>query len=349
MNTFIFSLLLILTALAEDRLTSTPLRTIEEVHKSSKPEKVLKLSNARVAIVDYDLLRLDFPVLKDLSNDQVDNWLLSQVAFISEQQGSQAVVNSEIPLSGETRIAKRPPEYGRAIVFEMNSPIDGTQIGLIDAKGTGANFVPHQGSHGNGLATLGECLREYNYENAVKELLAESGSTSKTVGSYGVIDAGFDVVHADGSRSRAGFYLRQAHSRPTYNGWLDTNKRNELQKLFHRYGIDPNHNIQGTTHGDIYDFGHYVARDDLSGIDPKKQIPFSHWGYDKSIPLPTDGTDTRWYYSKLDRPWLWAHETAEAFANGNADRDAIWKHHRDMVGPVIEKLKTCNSHLRAAH
>lgn len=346
MHSIIFIFFLSLQVFAQsDRRTATPLRTIREVHYGSRAEEVVQLGKARVAILDYDLLRLDFPILKELSNDQIDQWILNEVAYISKPQASQTVVNSEIDLSGEKRVAKRPPEYGRAIVFEVKNPQNGEQIGLIDAKGTGS-LNPHNGSHGNGLATLGECIREYNYENVVREVLTEADLPNKTVGSYGVIDAGFDVIHADGSKSRAGIYLRQSHNRPTYNGWLNSTQREKLQKVMHKYGIDPGGNIQGTKGGDIYDFGHFVVKDDLANLDPQRQIPFSHWGYDKSIPLPSTG-DTRWFYSKLDKPWIWAHETAEAFAKGTADRDSIFRHYQDMVGPVKEKLKNCNVYLRS--
>jgi hypothetical protein len=322
---------------ADDRTTSEPKRTINQVHSQSVPEEMYRLRKARIAIMDYDLLRLDFPSLNNMTNYQIDRWILDQVAYISKPQAQQTIVNTPIPLNGDTRKAYRPPEYGRAIVFEIKDP-DGKYLGLIDAKGTGS-LHPGQVDHGNGLATLGEAIREYNYENLIRGVLIDAGVPNRTVGSYGVIDAGFDVIHADGSTSRAGIYLRQAHSRPSKNGWLSPSKREQLEMLFWKYGIDPNANIQGTVNDDIYDFGHYVVKEGYSVIDPKKQIPFEQWGYDKSI-LPT-GNDTRWFYSKHDRPWIWAHETAEAFAEGKAGRDAIWRHHIEMVQPALKKLPAC--------
>jgi hypothetical protein len=343
MKILLFLIFISIFAWAEERTTSIPKRTIGEVHKGSKPEQMHRLERARVAIVDYDLLRQDFPTLAKFSNEQIDEWLLDQVAYISDPQARQTGVNTPIHVTGETRVAHRPPEYGRAIVFEMRDPL-GNYIGLIDAKGTGS-LKPGQMDHGNGLSTLGEAIREYNYENMIRGVLIDAGVKNRTVGSYGVIDAGFDVVHADGSRSRAGIYLRQAHSRPTYNGWLSASKRADLELLFWKYGIDPNANIQGTTSDDIYDFGHYIVRDDAPMVDPKKQIPFEQWGYDKSI-KPT-GKDTRWFYSKHDRPWIWAHETAEAFAKGEADRKAFERHYDDMVQPVIFKLSQCHNNMYA--
>ncbi len=337
----IFLLFLSLSIRAEDRTTSEPLRTIKQVHPESNAEKMARLKKARIAILDYDLLRQDFPALEKMTNPQIDEWILDQVAYISIPQAKQDIVNTPIPLTGEARIAYRPPEYGRAIVYEVSDP-KGSPIGLIDAKGTGS-LHPGQVDHGNGLSTLGEAIREYNYENLIRGVLIDAGVPNRTVGSYGVIDAGFDVIHADGSTSRAGIYLRQAHSRPSKNGWLSASKREKLEMLFWRYGIDPNANIQGTVNDDIYDFGHYVVKEGNSVIDPKKQIPFEQWGYDKSI-KPT-GDDTRWFYSKHDRPWIWAHETAEAFAKGKAGRDAIWRHHIEMVQPAFKKLPGCGTGL----
>ncbi|HXH76829.1 MAG TPA: hypothetical protein VNJ08_17805 [Bacteriovoracaceae bacterium] len=343
MKLYTFILLTLLTNIvfAEDRTTSNPLKTIKEVHEDSVPETMAKLKNPRIAILDYDLIRQDFPAVKGMSNPQIDAWILSQVAYISQPQVAQTAVNTSIPVTKETVEAYRPPEYGRAIVFDMKDP-SGKKIGLIDAKGTGS-LKPGQVDHGNGLSTLGEAIREYNYENLVRGVLIDAKVPNRTVGSYGVIDAGFDVVHADGSTSRAGIYLRQAHSRPTYNGWLDAGKRADLEKVFHKYGIEPNKNIQGTKAADIYDFGHFVVMDDLPGIDPKKAVSFEQWGYDKSV--KPSGRDTRWFYSKQDKPWIWGHETAEAFAAGKATREDIWRHHVQMVQPSLKKLPGCGQGL----
>lgn len=319
---------------AQDRTTSVPIKKIEEIQLGAKPEEMLRLKEARIAIADYDLLRLDFPEVAYMSNAQIDDWLLSQVAFISKPQVAQTVVNTEIPVTQETRIAQRPPRYGRAIVFEMKDAT-GKQVGLIDVKGSGS-LKPGQVDHGNGLSTLGEAIREYNYENLVRGVMVDSGLPNRTIGSYGVIDAGFDVVHADGSKSRAGYYLRQAHSRNEKESLFYVNQKafDNVHKTLTEYGIDPAGNIQSNTSGDIMDFGHFVAKEDLPNRDPKKAVPFELWGYEKTA-SPQTGA---WAYSKVDKPWMWGHETAEAFAQGRASRDDIWKHHVEMVKPPLKKL-----------
>ncbi len=338
---FILNLLILFFNLSyaeETRTTAIPKRTIEEVHTESVKEVMSKLKKPRIAILDYELLQLDFPELKKMSHKEIDQWILDQVAYISVPQTEQTLVNTKIPVTNETREAFRPPEYGRAIVFEVKDQ-NGNIMGLIDAKGTGS-LNPKQADHGNGLATLGEAIREYNYEHLIRGVLIDAQVKSRTVGSYGVIDAGFDVVHEDGSRSRAGIYLRQSHSRPTANGWLNNRKRADLEVMFWRYGIDPNNNIQGTTEDDLFDFGHYIVSDETPIMDKQKRIPFEQWGYDKSIE-PT-GKDTRWFYSKHDKPWIWAHETAEAFAIGMADRSAVERHYKDMLAPALKRLTICH-------
>jgi hypothetical protein len=321
---------------SQARETAIPVRDLAEVGTNISLEEVLQLKKAKIAILDYQLLRTDFPFLKTMSESEIDEWILSEVAYMAKPQVDQTVVNSEIPVNGFTRQGHRPPSYGRAMVFVIKSPENGEHIGLIDVKGSGS-LKPAQASHGNGLATLGEALREYNYEHMVRKVLRDAKVPHRTVGSYGVIDAGFDVIHEDGSRSRAGLYLRQGHSRSSTTGWLDNETRRTLRNIFERYGIYTGFNIQGSSRGDLFDFGHYVVRHDLGRVG-EKLIPVEQWGFTKRADIAFD-------YSKLDRPWVWAHETAEAFAQGRATRADILKHHHDLLDPVFEILTDCNSYL----
>lgn len=315
-----------------------PERTVEAVHIDSKTEKVVRLKEARIVIADYELIRRDFPHIKDLSNPEIDDWILNQVAFVSIPQSEQTVVNTRIPVTDTYRDAARPPDYGRALVFPMIDPKDNkTAIGLIDVKGSGA-LNPGQKDHGNGVATLGECVREFLYENLMRDVLDDANLPNKTVASYAVIDAGFGVIHKDGSSSPAGLYLRQAHHRTRNPGaWLNADVRSHLQSIFHQYGIDPNTNIQGTENDDIFDFGHYVVKDDLKTTIHEKQIPFSVWGYDKSIKAEYGD---RWFYSKKDFPWQWSHELAESFSSGKANRHDAWTHFENLIKPARAKLTT---------
>ncbi|OUR99641.1 hypothetical protein A9Q84_01060 [Halobacteriovorax marinus] len=321
--------------------TTNPKRSIQEVYAASPVEDMQQLSNARILIADYDLLRRDFPALQNLSNPQIDEWLLKNTAYISSPQAAQTVVNTPIPTTGATKKAYRPRRYNRANVFDVFDPSDeGRQVGIIDVKGTGS-LVPAQRDHGNGVATLGESIREFIYERMMRDIVKDSGIPNKIVGSYAVIDPGFDVVHADGSTSPAGFYLRQGHDRwvsenSHQNEWLPRNATARIQEVFRRYGVDPNQNVQGTKDHHIFDFGHFVVRDDLAESDAAKKLPFNIWGYDKSIPEP--GGD-RWFYSKVDNPWNWSHALADSWRRGEANRHNVWQHFENLVNPASEAIK----------
>ena len=298
--------------------------------------EIVKLSNAQVVLADYELLKKDFPALSGKSDQEIDRWLLDNVGYVAKTQAKQSVVNTDIPVTGESAKALRPEDYGRALVFKDQSPDDSTtQIGLIDVKGAGAK-KPKKGHHSNGLSTLGEAVREFTYENMVRDVLEDSGEGYHTVGSYAVIDPGFDVVHDDGSRSRAGFYLRQAHRR-NHVEYLEESKSIKLAKTFMKYGIDVDGNIQATTGNEIMDFGHYVVVREL-GADgyADKRIPFSVWGIDESVQA---AEDVRWFHAKHERPWYYAHELADAWASGRATRDAFFQHYKNMLAPVKRALK----------
>jgi hypothetical protein len=312
--------------------TAKPVRLIEDLKTTSKEEQVAKLKDAKVVYADYDLIRYDFPELRNLANPDIDQWLLDNTGYISLPQAAQETVNTKIPVTDQKRVANRPSGYGRALVYSVNDPSDSTKsIGLIDVKGTGA-LAPAQKDHGNGLMTLGESIREALYEKAVRYILNDAKSSFGTIGSYAVIDPGFNMIHADGTQSRAGIYLRQAHKRTESS--LTSAYNENMTKLLARYGIDVDRNMQKAANGFIYDFGHYVTRDDLPGINADKALPINLWGYDKAI----KDTGQRWFYSKEDYPWRWSHNLAEDLANGKASRDDVWKHFQNLLGPVESRL-----------
>lgn len=317
-----------------------PKRSIKDLKVPYEDENVVRLKHAQVLISDYELLRKDFPELREMSNSEIDRWLLDQVAFVSIPQAQQQVVNSAIPTEDIERSAHRPKRYNRALVFDAQNPHNPkANIGLLDVKGVGS-LSPAQKDHGNGVATLGESIREFIYERVMREVVYDAGIDNKIVGSYAVIDPGFDVIHEDGSRSPAGYYVRQGHDRwvaPNGNDWLDQHERTRLQKVFRKYGFDPNENIQGTKKKNIFDFGHFVVRDDMSEIDPEKQISFEAWGYNKSIP---EDKGDRWFYSKKDRPWNWSHDLADAWRRGDANRHNVWQHYENMVRPFVNKIES---------
>src|SRR5688500_10478333 len=102
-----------------------PVRTIRSVSLLSVKTKIKKVTTARIVFVDYSLIKKDFPQLTQKTDAEIDAWLLSQTAFIAETQAQQNIVNTQILVEDGQHIAFRPPDYKRALVFE----VDG---GLID-------------------------------------------------------------------------------------------------------------------------------------------------------------------------------------------------------------------------
>lgn len=325
-----------------------PLRTFRNVHTQGVIEKVYGVRNAKVLIADYELIRKDFPEIRNLSNEEIDNWLINQTGFISQGQKKQKKVNTKIEINNKINRALRPPEYGRALVYEMK--VDKKKVGLIDVKGSGG-VNPSFASHNSGTMTLGESLREFSFEKMMTQIVDHSAIENKVVGSYAVIYPGFDVIHQDGSQSPAGFYLRQAHKRFTQaeyaakgfyrrgNGWLDQNLREKFKKLFNKYGIFAAENYQGTVNDNLFDFGHYIVREDLKASKKAITIPFEQWGFDRIPDEEISTYEDRWKFSKRDRPWIWSHDTAKAFVEGKASRHDVWMNHYNLIKPVQDKLK----------
>lgn len=429
----------------ENRAHDEAAREISQVHPGSVAEKVLGLEGARVVVADYDLIRRDFPQLRNLSHDEIDQWLLQNTAYMAAPQAQQEGANTRIELSGKERSAYRPPQYGRALVFQADSPFDDemnarlnfvrslmqvadeaqsgaddwsqkkvelkeqfenglkasfdqpsretiersfktleqspnsraelerdrqalmkielsprNHIGLIDAKGVGA-LAPRAGGHSDGLATLGEAIREYVYEKMVNTVFTHEDAGLRTVGTYAVIDSGFGVKHQDGSASPGGIVLRQAHNRFDSHASLFSEADSlRIENILRKYGITSagayrdvypydKINVQGTKSGAVLDFGGFLVverfhreaihfygqkvlidpkRDQLVQPDPNLRIPLEVWG------TTVSGKED----PKLDNIWLWSHELAAAFREGRAGRDDVLTHVRNLLGPVTSKL-----------
>jgi hypothetical protein len=350
---FLFSLILFAsasTALAID----TPLRDPQLLDRAVK-EEVVGVGGVKVVLADYDLIQKDFPETRQFSHEQIDSWLCEHTGLLGKAQASQDKVNTLVKKSGKTAFAYRPHTYGRALVFEAGS-------GLIDAKGVGSTY-PSMGDHGNGLATLGEAIREYLYEKLVKKVSAHSGLGMDTVGTYAVLDFGIDVKHPNGSTSPAGVVLRQSHRR--FDGQYslyDDDLAKEVEITFRRYGLttagayrhNPTEqiNVQGTKDRlGLIDFGGYLTVPQFEKPatnfygrvplltpaipleflqpDPALRIPLSIWGYTVSGKADP----------KLDNPWIWSHELADSWRKGTAGRADAEQHVKNLLGPVEEKLK----------
>lgn len=293
-------------------------------------ESVVGVRSARVVWADYALLKRDFPWLHNLHPHEINWWLIQNVGYVSQAQAAGQEVNSKIPVGEWKREAYRPHSYGRALVFEVpakDADHSGVRRGLIDVKGSGSLSPANRSfGHSNGLMTLGEAIREVLFERLVSLVLSDMKASVNTVASYAVIDWGFDVIHMDGTRSRAGAYLRQAHQREP----VGVQSLGEIPPIFERFGIEAADNFQLTTEGYIYDFGHLVVR----SHDPE-HISTQLWGYDSKLPKTSHSP---WHFSKYDRPWMWSHELAENLASGKAQPRHVDQHLRNLLEPVKARL-----------
>ena len=248
------------------------LRSIEELEqKEIYKETVLATSGAEVIFANYELLQHDFPCLKTealekrhqeltlltglakelMIRQKIEEWLIRHTCFVSENQASQTMVNTEIPLTGEKVEAYRPILYGRALVFSLLNNYQGLGIkdekedGLLDVKGTGleAGKEHRYYHHGNGLISLAEVFFEYLHQQMIEAIFRHSGSEFETLPTYAIIKLGFEVKNTAGNAGPAGLLVRRAHRRPELPGGLPMHESDmqviqlQAELLLRRYGI----------------------------------------------------------------------------------------------------------------
>jgi hypothetical protein len=198
-------------------------------------EQALRVRTARVIRADYALLRRDFGgELAGKSDAEVDHWLLDQTGFIARTQARQLeaeAVNTTIDADAEhAREALRPDGYGRGYVFRTGS-------GFIDGKGFGS-LAPSRGSNRNGLMPLEDAIREMTWEKTIHRLARDATLPFTTVGTYAVIDWGFDIIEGE-ARVPAGAVLRQAHRREgwNFNSNLPREEALAVELALRRFGV----------------------------------------------------------------------------------------------------------------
>jgi hypothetical protein len=251
------------------------LRNLREFEPEKlEPEIVYRLPTSRVVFADHDLLQHDFPFLRadrlvkthpklqevgptrKAIGPILDEWLMTNTAFISESQRGRSLVNTPIETTAEQVVAFRPPRYGRALIFSLeenrrrlsrphlHSQADAID-GLIDVKGIGVapKAKPRFATHSNGLMTLAEAIREVIIEKIIDRIFQHSGSCWRAVPSYAVIDTGFDLKWPNGVTQPAGLLVRRAHLRPSCpRGLKDSSSplvqlELSVELLLRRYGI----------------------------------------------------------------------------------------------------------------
>jgi hypothetical protein len=205
-----------------------------------RPESMVHVEGARVVFADYPLLQRDFPQLSGSSPADIDAWLLSNAAVVSEAQAKQSAVNTPVRASGGRVTAFRPPLYGRAVVVAVGDSPDG----LLDVKGCGVapGLRPLNQAHANGLLALGEALANMAFREVMELIFQRARTGFATVPDYAVIDLGFDVRDLFGPATPACIQVRQAHRRPVGGvelplaGSPEQQVKLEIELLLRHYG-----------------------------------------------------------------------------------------------------------------
>ena len=202
---------------------------------------------ARVVVANYQLLRDDFP-LEGLSEAAIDEWLLSQAAWmrVSQLTAKQRSANYTARehylhvfettfLAGRRQIGVVPDLYGRAGLLPVAHPRTRSLIGAFDVKGNGANNPQHRIVKGSrsvmhGMLGLDSALSEFFMHTVAEAALASnllnaSRTLQTTIGAYAVI--ALDGVYINGRRyttpyrraDPAGLLVRQAQLRRAF--WFE--------------------------------------------------------------------------------------------------------------------------------
>lgn len=328
------------------------------------PEKMLRVEGARVVRLHYDRIRRDFPnATLGKTNQQIREMILDCVEFISQSQTEHTEVNTPIPLAAErpgrpqTRIAYRPPSYGRAVVYECMD-------GMIDAKGTGTGtgMSPSAGEHKTGLFELERALREDLLESVVGMILKHEGYQAGTVESYGTVYLNFQAKSPQGVLP-AGLALRQSHSRggkARWDGyWAEVGQK--VEAILRKYGFtsDPKHYVYGMelearrARGEVdprYQVYHTIDRQNVQldkngavfdfetimGVPGFSSSPVNP---DPKLRLPLDV----WSGSRINQ---WARDLAMKIRDGQIDEVGVNAEYEKLLAPVRKHLANCSETIR---
>ena len=252
------------------RFTSGPLiKDISEIYDADELEKVVKVDAAKVVIADYKLLINDFKDVfehpdfkenysphfcgkcKDCSSKEakycqkaIDQWLINNAAYVSEQQTKPNDVNSPISHGEVQERGYRPPRYGRALVMPIDEHVSDAHAKFLDVKGTGVGEgkIPTNDRHANGLDYLGIALSDFFYAWLVNEVFASTVDTYSVVPIYAVIDLGFDLKDYIHGTAPAGLHIRRAHHRskglPLHNWGSDAEKTAlHMEMILRSFGL----------------------------------------------------------------------------------------------------------------
>lgn len=303
-------------------------------------DHALRLKGAEVAWANHAAIRRDFPSISHYSNSQIEQWLLDNFAYISQEQIKlDNIRNTPIPFdqNQQPKMIIRPHGWNRAAIIESFDAQEKT-IGLVDVKGIGhgkrtSAKIEAQvrefkevtikndtdalnrlriRDHSDGLMSFGEAVAEVTRQSAVQRIFEMEGLAVlglETVESYAIIALPFDILKKDGESIPAALYLRQAH----------TGRRQYLYVPESIY-IDHFGGRQQTDLSAAVDFGGVIIK------DPRLKDNFGFIEETKD-PYATAKED-----AQKTKPWIWGHEVAKSWKNG--DKQAVYRHVGEMLKPI---------------
>ena len=139
-----------------------------------------RVRNAKIIYSNIELLRNDFPELKEFSEEKIHRWILDHFAFVTEFANDNTNIHhTEIDVDpAQSQTALVPHTYGRA--FIMQGPSGKT----VDLKGTGVTYVTKSegkvvlepksvrfskdAHHQDGLMKMREALYEVCFSNTLE-------------------------------------------------------------------------------------------------------------------------------------------------------------------------------------
>ena len=100
---------------------------------NSTSDRLFFVPGSEVAYANYDLIRRDFKQTKELTDKQIDEWIIHNFAYVSEGQLKLRGIWTDNYQVDEARskMAHRPPNYVRSGMIEAEGG------GLVDVKGIG--------------------------------------------------------------------------------------------------------------------------------------------------------------------------------------------------------------------
>lgn len=165
---------------------------------------------------DYELLRHDFPAqLNSLSNEQINQWLVRNCAFLSQGQvarlgpggdhhellgvaqagGLDELLELKDPDSRRCGIRQR--SGGRAATFFVDNQYTFDEAGyvqadMLDVKGIGthASAAGHVTPALSGLLNFADALKEMCIQQLIQRLSVKEKQRWKTIQTYALIDTG---------------------------------------------------------------------------------------------------------------------------------------------------------------